>query len=294
MKALRLCVIGWLALSWTAAARAEPLTIATYNVENYTLANRMVEGVYRKDYPKPEAQKDALRAVIRQLDADVLALQEIGGPAFLLELQRDLRTAGMHYEHAVTLEAEDRARMVAVLSRRPLEGVTRHDDLTFNLDGDTVRVRRGLLEVRIGSGAGEVTLFVVHLKSRHTERPEDPGAARQRAGEAVAVRDRVLLRFPEPAHARFLIVGDFNDGRTARPVRAMLDRGRTKISHWLPAGDGRGHVWTHFFRREDSYARVDHALASPGLMPGVRDARIHDSPEADRASDHRPLVVVLE
>jgi endonuclease/exonuclease/phosphatase family metal-dependent hydrolase len=180
-----------------------------------------------------------------------------------------------------------------VLSRRELTGVTRHTDLTFKYFDGVETVRRGLLEVRVASAAGEVALFVVHLKSRFTEREDDPRAELRRAGEAVAVRDRVLAVFPEPGTARFLIAGDFNCGRTDRPVRAMLDRGKTKIADWLPAADSRGHVWSYFYRREDEYSRVDHVLVSPGLRGRVA-ASIHDSAEVERASDHRPVVVTLQ
>lgn len=295
MKAGRAMLLAGLLMGIAGAIlRAEPLTIATYNIENYTLANRTTEdGVYRKAYPKPEAAKAALRAVIRQMDADVVALQEVGGAGYLRELQRDLKSEGVEYAHAVVLEAADKERMTAVLSRRELTGVTRHTDLTFKYFEGVETVRRGLLEVRVASAAGEVALFVVHLKSRFTERPDDPGAAVWRAGEAVAVRDRVLAVFPEPATARFVIAGDFNCGRTDRPVRAMLERGKTKIADWLPAADSRGHVWTYFFRREDEYSRVDHVLVSPGLSGRVT-GRIPDSPEVELASDHRPVVVVIE
>lgn len=290
-------LIGSLFFALAAAmASAEPLTIATYNVENYTLADRVAEGIYRKDYPKPEADKDALRAVIRQVNADILALQEVGGTPYLTELQRDLKREGVDYPHAVVLEAEDADRRVAVLSRRAFSAVTKHDDLTFKYSEGNTKVRRGLLEVRFARESGDVTLFVVHLKSRHTERGDDPSAASQRGGEATAIRDRVLKVFPEPATARFVIAGDFNDGRSDRAVRAMMDRGQTKITEWLPAADTRGHVWTHFFRKDDSYSRVDHILVSPALWPRVRggSGRIHDSAEVAKASDHRPVVVVME
>ena len=44
-------------------SRAETLTVATYNIENYGPANRVTEAGYRKDYPKPEPEKRALRGV---------------------------------------------------------------------------------------------------------------------------------------------------------------------------------------------------------------------------------------
>src|SRR3954464_14018242 len=83
-----------------AIARGETLVIATYNVENYGPANRMTDGGYRTDYPKPEDEKRALRTVIRGLNADVLVMQEMGPQLYLDELRRDLKTEGLDYPHA--------------------------------------------------------------------------------------------------------------------------------------------------------------------------------------------------
>ena len=100
----------------TGHAAPAALTVATYNVENYTATNRIVEGTYRTDYPKPEAEKAALRAVAHELDADVLALQEVGGAAHLQELQRDLRGEGLEYPYVAYVAAVNEVRCVAVLS----------------------------------------------------------------------------------------------------------------------------------------------------------------------------------
>jgi endonuclease/exonuclease/phosphatase family metal-dependent hydrolase len=278
-----------------AAARAETLTIATYNVANYNIVDRMTEDGFRPQYPKPEAEKAALRRVIRDLDADVLALQEMGDAPFLRELQRDLRSEGCEYPHATVFEFGEEPRHVAVLSRRPFTAERRHADLEFKYFDGREPVRRGLLEVRVATAAGELTLFVVHLKSRYTDRADDPMSAVRRTAEATAVRDRILEVFPSPASARFLILGDFNAAPRDRPVQAMLMRGQREISELLPATDSRGEAWTHAYRRDDSYSRVDHVLVSPALRTAVvgRAARIHDGPGVREASDHRPVVVTL-
>jgi endonuclease/exonuclease/phosphatase family metal-dependent hydrolase len=290
-------LLAWVTVASAVAAPAGgSLTIATYNLENYTLANRLVEDVYRKDYPKPETEKAALRRVIHQLGADVLALQEVGGDAFLSELRRDLLSEGLNYPYSAVVTAADPDRKIAIFSKRAFTQVTSHADLGFKYFAKTELVKRGLLEVRVATQGGELTLFVAHLKSRFTSRADDPSSALQRAGEAVAIRDQVLKVFPSPATAAFMILGDFNDNRTSRPLKALLTRGQTTITEWLPAADSRGHVWSHFYRREDSYSRVDHILVSPGLSPRVRGGagRIHDTAEVGLASDHRPLVVVIE
>jgi endonuclease/exonuclease/phosphatase family metal-dependent hydrolase len=277
-------------------AHGETLTVATYNIENYGPANRMTDAGYRTDYPKPEAEKRALRVVIRGVAADVLVLQEMGGQPYLDELRRDLKREGLDYPHAALALAADADRHVALLSRRPLLRVTTHASLEFGYLGAKETVKRGLLEATIATASGEVTLFAVHLKSRFTERPDDPLGAIRRGAEATAIRDCVLRRFPNPGVARFILLGDCNDGKTSKAVAHLQKRGRTEVLSLLPASDSRGEAWTHAYRREESYSRVDHILVSPPLVALVRGgvARIYDGEGVRAASDHRPVFAVFE
>lgn len=294
--------IAWLQPSrlWVFAlglnfARGEPLTIATYNIENYVPANRMTEAGYRKDYPKPEAEKRALRAVIRQVGADVLVLQEMGGQAYLDELRQDLQREGVDYPYAALALAADADRHLALLSRRPLTGVKTHTDLEFAYFGAKETVKRGMLEVTVATATGDLTLFALHLKSRFTDRPDDPLSAIRRAGEATAVRDAVLRRFTNPAAARFVILGDCNDSKASKPVARLQARGKTEIATLLPAVDSRGETWTHYYRRAESYSSVDHILVSSPLRRLVQGhaAQIFDGDGVRAASDHRPVIVTL-
>lgn len=288
--------ILWLVWFGVAVARAETLTVATYNLENYGPADRVTETGYRQDYPKPETSKRALRTVIRALNADVLVLQEMGPRAYLDEFCRDLKADGLDYPHAVLLEGPDRDRHVALVSRRPLKAVVPHVDLEFAYFGAKEKVKRGLLEVTLATESGDVTLFAVHLKSRFTDRSDDPLSALRRAGEATAVRDRVLQRFPDPAKARFLILGDCNDARGSKTLQFLSQRGKTEVAGLLSASDSRGESWTHAYLKEESYSRVDHVLVSPGLRAAVPSgvAQIYDGPSVLEASDHRPVLVRLQ
>jgi endonuclease/exonuclease/phosphatase family metal-dependent hydrolase len=282
-------------LFFLATLRAETLTIATYNIENYGPADRMIEVGFRKDYPKPEAEKAALRRVIRGLNADVLVLQEMGGAPYVEELRRDLRAEGTDYPHVAVASAADADRHLAIFSKRPLKNATTHADLTFAYFGAKEAVKRGLLEVTIDTSDGAVTLFALHLKSRFTERADDPLSETRRIGEATAIRDAVLKRFPAPAAARFVILGDCNDGKTSRAVARLEKKGETEVAQLLAGADSRGEVWSHFYRKEDSYSRVDQIFVSPGLARAVVGgaARIYDGDGVREASDHRPLVVTL-
>lgn len=286
-------VLLWVLVS---SAVVNGLTIATYNVENYLLADRMVEGVYRQAYPKPELNKAALRQVVASMSPDVLAVQEMGSQLFLDEFQRELKQAGQDFPFSALLEGPDPDRHVAVLAKVPFKEVRRHGQLATTYFGRKQFVKRGVLEVIFSTSAGDVSLFVIHLKSRRTERPDDPESAIQRAQEAEAVRALVLSRYPDPTSGRYIICGDWNDTRGSRPVRALQKRGELVIGDLLRAEDKRGETWTYCWRKEDTYSRIDYFLVSPALRPFVAGgrARIWDGPGVDVASDHRPVVMQLK
>jgi len=272
------------------------ITVATYNVENYTVADRMVEGVYRQAYPKPEKEKAALRHVIGDIAPDILAVCEMGKPEYLEEFQRELKQAGQDYPHAAVLEAADADRHVAVLSKLPFKAVRRHATVPISYFGQPDVVKRGVLEVIFATNEGDVSLFVIHLKSKYTERKDDPEGAMRRAVEAEAVRDLVLSLYPEPTKARFIVCGDWNDTKAARPVKALQKRGETVLGEILPAADSRGETWTYHYAKEDSFSRIDYLMVSFGLKPLVANGRatIWDGAGVNEASDHRPVFLTLQ
>jgi endonuclease/exonuclease/phosphatase family metal-dependent hydrolase len=288
-------------LSQRVCPAREGLRVATYNLQNYTSAGRMTGDGFHKDYPKPEAAKRALHTVFKAMDADIVVVQEMGSEAHLRELQMDLRALGLDYPHCLLAEANDSDRHLAVLSRVPFVRSSTFSHLDFNYLGQRLRVKRGLLELVIATDAGPLTLWGVHLKSRFTEHAEDPESNLLRGAEATAIRDLILRRHPDPSTALFCILGDFNDGKQKRPLRAMQERGTLKVAELLNAQDSRSECWTHYFQSAESYEHFDHILVSPPLVRRVlgpegqqgSKARILDVPETLEASDHRPVLVEL-
>ncbi|WP_309382675.1 endonuclease/exonuclease/phosphatase family protein [Cerasicoccus frondis] len=283
-------------LCFAGSLAAETVRVASYNLYNYLDTDRWVDGHYRMAYPKPEAEKTAARKVIVAAKPDILALQEIGGPLHLEELRQDLKKAGLDYPYAECLIGPDENRRIAVLSKIPF-AAKGHTDLDFKyFDGREV-IKRGLLEVTFGEGDAAWTLFVVHLKSRWTNRDDDPQSGARRTGEAQAARDFIREVYPPDSDPRYLVVGDFNDTKRSAPVRRFLSVGKTELTQLPEAVDSRGEAWTFHYRAEDKYERVDYILASPALAPFIVGGQTHiydGQPETSQASDHRLLYVDLE
>ena len=115
-----------------------------------------------------------------------------------------------------------------------------------------------------------------------------------RVGRAVDLAGR----FADGELAPELVADGFLVGKLpfqSRALAALQKRGKTELAVLLRAADSRGETWTHAFRKEDSYSRVDHILVSPGLAPSVvgNAAAIYDGASVREASDHRPVFVVL-
>jgi endonuclease/exonuclease/phosphatase family metal-dependent hydrolase len=272
------------------------IRVATYNLRNYLTMDRRVDGSYRPDYPKPEAEKTALRDVIREANADILAVQEIGTLPYLEELRQDLRSEGLDYRHLHHLEAADEERHVAVLSKIPFVEERSVELLFFKYFGEEEAVKRGLIELVFDTNDHRWSLFVVHLKSRYSDRRDDPESEQRRVGEARAVRNHILKRFPAPGESSFLIAGDLNDTRASRTIRSLLKRGKTEISIDVPGFNRWGQTWTYHYEKEELYSRSDYFLASPGMLPSIRTGRavIIESEASAIASDHRLVKVDLE
>lgn len=274
----------------------EDLRVATFNVRNYLIMDRYIDGGWRPAYPKPEAEKEIIRQIIKEISPDILVLQEMGTPEFLEELRSDLALEGVEYEHAVHMQGADVDRHLAVLSNQaPLE-VVKHTDLDFKYFEGRELVKRGMLEMTFGSGEDSFKLFAVHLKSRYTVNKEDKASSMRRVREAEACRDRIVDRTQELGLSDYLIAGDFNDHPVSSTLRRFYSRGDLEIAIRVPAFDSRGEVWTYYYEKEARYEAVDGFVASAGLLPRIKGggAQIVDLTNALKGSDHRMVYLDLK
>ncbi len=268
------------------------LRLATYNIRNYNSINRQIDGGYKPDWPKPEAKKTALRAVIRAAHPDILALEEMGLEPELEELRRDLAAEGLTYTYSALVHGPDPDRHVALLSRVPFAAVHPHESISYKNGGVEKMVSRGLLEVDLVTNGRPWALYVVHLKSR-LDTAGDPQSATQRDGEARVVRD--VVRQEQPlATGLVAVVGDFNDARDSPPLKRFTELDGKPLLTISPDADSRGETWSSAYARADEYDRSDYILLSPALVPLQKaPGGIEDVPESETASDHRLIWVDL-
>jgi exonuclease III len=259
------------------------MRIATFNVQGLRL--RHPGGQDRLDGARDgDEAPDALdpldrrltAAVIRDLRADVLALQEVFDGETLDHFHdRVLLPMGVApYPHRVCLPGNDgRGLDVAVMSRRPLDHVQSHAGLSpadLGLDTpegarDQPVFRRDCLTVRIGP----LTLLVCHFKAPW---PDAAASWPVRRREAQAVRRILEARYPDPDDALWLIAGDLNDPEPPEaPDRAIapLDPPfAVDLSRRIPAPDR----WTLHDPATGRRFLPDALLASPSLAARWPDA----------------------
>jgi endonuclease/exonuclease/phosphatase family metal-dependent hydrolase len=286
----------------TANAFCGSFRVATYNLEAYLDASSP-----GRTAKSPES-KAKLHESILALQPDVLAIQEIGSPAALEELTSALRKAGWDFRDHEFVPGYDTNIHLAVLSRFPITRRNPHTNETYLLGRKIHHVSRGFAEVDIQvNSAYSFTLFAAHLKSKRVTPQADESEMRQE--EARLLREKIEAFLARSPRANFVVAGDLNDTPDALSTRVVLGKGRSKLLDTRPferngddAPDPKGSSqprnvnWTHYFAREDSYARIDYLLVSPGMAPEWRPGgtRVLTIPNWGLASDHRPLVAEFE
>lgn len=294
-----LCLFLWAGNAWQNIAHAAAtFRVATYNLENYLDAPAGT-----RPAKSPEA-KAKIRASLRALGADVVALQEIGSREALRELRAALQADGLDYPHWEFVSGFDTNVHVAVLSRFPFVARRPHTNENYLLFGRRFRVSRGFAEVEIQVNPQYAfTLVATHLKSRREIVVADE--AEMRGQEAILLRELIDARLKTNPDLNLVVLGDFNDTKDAKPIRTIIGRGRAALVDTRPAernGDDqpssnprfepRNITWTHYFGKEDTYSRIDYILLNRGMAKEwVKDETfVLALPNWGVASDHRPIV----
>jgi endonuclease/exonuclease/phosphatase family metal-dependent hydrolase len=201
-------------------------------------------------------------AVLAELGADVVALQEVASPLeherFLPQLARE---TGYHVVDGALHQRRGLDFGNAVLSRHPINSVERLDLTVRDYEP------RGALDVTVDvGGVGPVRVIATHLGLRPGERREQ-------------VR-RILAAVEKEAPHPTLLMGDLNEWYLwGRPLRWLH-------SHFREIPDAP----RTFPSRRPLFALDRIWVAPPGSL---RRLARHASPLARVASDHLPLVAEI-
>lgn len=296
MKKRFLGVVGVMLVSFL-LVEGRVLRVGTYNLENYLRMDRKIEGKFLENYPKPEGAKRGLRAVIREVNADILAVQEIGGMEYLRELQEDLKLEGLEYKYVTIVEGIDATRHIGLLSKEKIVDEEHHDKLFFLSKGkEKLKVARGLLEATFLTDGVRWKLYTTHLKSKVNAPNSDPENANYRIKEAEVIRQKVVEDFPKEGGGYYVVLGDLNDGPNSAVLKRIKKVGKRILTVPLEASDRGALIWTEYSRYQGAYYRLDYICVSPEMLKKVKGKRasICDAPFALSGSDHRLVYVDLE
>jgi endonuclease/exonuclease/phosphatase family metal-dependent hydrolase len=261
------------------------VTVATYNLLNLF---DTVDDPYHQDEttaPKPREQLEALAKVIRQLDADVIGLQEVESRDYLDRfLEVFLPDEGYQVVH---FEGNDiRGIDVCVISRVPVGEVRSHRHLTFDGPEGPMRFERDLLAVEILPPGGDpFELWVVHLKSNYEGREY---AEPVRVAEAKMVRRMLDRRLKADPKARIILCGDMNDTGESETIKTLMGAGETGMKCFASELGDQPMIT---YNRPPYLTMIDFVMCTPAMADQhVKDSyAILSGDLMTQASDHNPV-----
>ncbi|AUX40163.1 uncharacterized protein SOCE26_015600 [Sorangium cellulosum] len=269
---------------------AEPLAVLNWNTKDFFNDQDDTAGD-DETVLSPSRYRDkreAVAAVLAQLDPDIAVLQEVEHLGVLEDLNRI--ELGGAYPHAALVEAYDpRGIDVGALSKIPFDRIVSHRDDRFPLRGTNTPVytfTRDCLELHLTRGGRKVILLGVHYKAKAS--PDDPDRRLAEAQRTRAIADALAAEHPTAA---ITVLGDFNDLPGSPPFQAVAGAGQATfedVAAAVPPADR----WTYDFRGQ--LELIDHQMVNP-LLRGMLDpgsVQIPHGPQIDDASDHAPVFSV--
>jgi len=223
--------------------------VATYNVHRWA-------GLNGTRAPDPA------RAgfVISELDADIIALQEVLRPFDVENPLEPIAEALQLHLAFVTTRVHRRGEVGnAILSRWPITSV-------FSLDLSFSRMeRRSAVAVQFSGQHGPLAVVATHLAL----------VDRTRRRQVQSILEHPQLQGPA------LLLGDMNAWRRCKATR--------QLERELVGGEER--VWPRTFPATRPVLALDRVYARGARVVGLA---AHTSPAARRASDHLPVVAEVE
>ncbi len=254
------------------------IRVCTWNVHNYNVSNRRVNGRWIS-YPKPEEERKIVCDVLSEINADIVLLQEMGDMTYLNELIARLEKLGQKYPYAAVSGDNSPARL-AILSKISPERFFDFSNLKFTLKKEKCYSPRGSLGAKFNIRNREFFLFNLHLKSKVNAKKKDENFIPFRFAELRAIRKCVEKISEE--NSLILYAGDFNDNPTKSLLRNLGNVSLIKQS------DIFGSSHTYHWHKKNILYQYDFFLASKKFLPFLSKATVC---EHKNGSDHRPVYI---
>lgn len=296
-----------LLLGFSVAAAAKPIRIATWNLYNL---HDVPDEPLRKGAPARSRDDYALlRKYAERLDADVIALQEVNGPAAAAlvfpESEYELHFSGRYTEDRKAHRVSDRIYTGFAVRRGVFEKVAKQDYGELSVRTSSGRPTRWGTDLIVEKSGRRLRLLSIHLKSGcfrgSLESPRSDNCAtlaRQRA----PLEQWIDRRASEDA--AFVVLGDFNRAFDLHDqkdhVWREIDDGSPRgLNLWRLPFDWESQCWSgsrHHHRHpidffvfdERAWRMVDQdSFEQITYAPADRDAARRTP------SDHCPIVVEL-
>ncbi len=282
VAAVRCALIALACLLLPALAGAAELKVATWNLDWLTERPTGDPALPADVHVRAPEDFDRLRQYATQLDADVIAIQEVDGRAVAARIFPPERYS-IHMTH------DDVVQRVGIVVRRGLAYDVNPDVTALEL-GPGQRLRSGA-DITLHLAAGPLRVLAVHLKTGCDDAPLTRSARRRSCAELRAQIPPLQAWIAARQHegAPFIVLGDFNrhmDGKDQ--LWAALSR----TAPLVRATEGRSSLcW-------GSEAFIDHIIAGGVArdwmqLPTLRVLSYRESGDdwKDRLSDHCPVSV---
>ena len=265
------------------------VVVATYNTLNLFDDE---DDPYHNDEgtpAKPREQLEHLAHSIAELNADVIAFQEVEN-RFYLERFVNVFLPDLGYENVVHFEGNDsRGIDVCLVSRVPIGPVRSYRHLKFpGADGTVRSFNRDVLAVTIEPPeAKPFEAWVVHLKSNSGGREFAEPVRLAEAKELRKLLDQELDKDPE---ARIIVLGDFNDTWETPSIQTIVGAGPNAL--WSATTELKGEL-PDTYNEGEYKSMIDFILCSPAMAKDYVKGSYRVIPGSidTTGSDHNPVSV---